>query len=273
MPTPAAHITESLQHASWPNYRESDFVIRNYAFRSSETLPELNLHYRTLGAAKRNAAGKIINGVLLLQGNTGTGANWLRPSLADELFAPGQPLDATEYFVIMPDAIGRGGSSKPSDGLRGKFPHYRYRDMVESGYRLITEGLGVGHLRLVIGSSMGGMHCWLWAERYPDLMDGVIAMSCQPVEISGRNWLGRRGAAEAIRHDPDWNGGFYDKPPRHWIYSAAGNFNTESPTRIQEMAPSLAASDALYERRLVGVGKGRRQRRAVGDRGDPRLQS
>jgi homoserine O-acetyltransferase len=160
------------------------------------------------------------------------------------------------HFFIMQDAIGRGGSSKPSDGLRGNFPPYRYRDMVESGYRLIMEHLGVGHLRLVIGSSMGGMHAWMWAEMYPDLMDGVIALSCQPVEISGRNWLGRRAAAEAIRNDPDWKGGFYEKQPRHYRYSAAGNFNTESPTRIQEMAPTLAAADALYERRLAESAKG-----------------
>jgi homoserine O-acetyltransferase len=151
----------------WPNYREADFVIRDYAFASGETLGELRLHYRTMGVARRDAAGKIVNGVLLLQGNTGTGANWLRPSLADELFHAGQPLDPRNYFIIMPDALGRGGSSKPSDGLKGAFPHYRYRDMVESGYRLITEGLGVAHLRLVIGSSMGGMHAWMWAEMYP----------------------------------------------------------------------------------------------------------
>jgi homoserine O-acetyltransferase len=156
----------------------------------------------------------------------------------------------------MQDALGRGGSSKPSDGLRGKFPHYRYRDMVQSGYRLLTEGLGVAHLRLVIGSSMGGMHAWMWAEAYPDLMDGVVPISCQPVEISGRNWLGRRAAAAAIRHDPDWNNGFYEQNPRHYIYSAAGNFGTESPTRIQEMAPTLAAANALYERRLAEAAKG-----------------
>ena len=241
--------------ARWPNWREADFILKDYRFSSGEMLPELRLHYRTMGVAERDAAGKIVNGVLLLQGNTGTGANWLRPTLADELFGPGQPLDARRYFIIMQDAIGRGGSSKPSDGLRGKFPHYRYRDMVDSGYRLISEGLGVSHLRLVIGSSMGGMHCWLWAEAYPELMDGVIPLSCQPVEISGRNWLARRGAAEAIRHDPDWNGGFYDKPPRHWIHAAAGNFNTESPSRIQEMAPTLAAADALYEKRLAELAK------------------
>jgi homoserine O-acetyltransferase/O-succinyltransferase len=240
----------------WPNYREADFVIPNYVFASGESLPELRLHYRTMGVVRRDRAGKIVNGVLLLQGNTGTGANWLRPSLADELFLPGQPLDARQYFIIMQDAVGRGLSSKPSDGLKGNFPHYRYRDMVESGYRLISEGLGVGHLRLVIGSSMGGMHAWMWAEMYPDLMDGVVPLSCQPVEISGRNWLSRRAAAEAIRHDPDWQGGLYDKNPRHYIYSAAGNFGTESPTRIQEMAPTLAAANALYERRLEEARKG-----------------
>ena len=241
--------------ARWPNYQEADYVLPNYRFASGEVLPELRLHYRTMGVPVRDRGGKIVNGVLLLQGNTGTGANWLRPTLADELYGPGQPLDAKKYFFIMQDAIGRGGSSKPSDGLKGNFPHYRYRDMVDSGYRLITEHLGVGHLRLVIGSSMGGMHAWMWAGTYPDLMDGVIPLSCQPVEISGRNWLGRRAAAEAIRHDPDWNGVFYDKPPRHWIYSTAGNFNTESPTRIQEMAPSLAAADALYEKRLADQAK------------------
>jgi homoserine O-acetyltransferase len=241
--------------AKWPDYREADFILNDYVFASGETLPELRLHYRTIGVPRRDATGKIVNGVLLLQGNTGTGENWLRPSLADELYGPGQPLDARNYFIIMQDAIGRGRSSKPSDGLRGAFPHYRYRDMVESGHRLITEGLGVGHLRLVIGSSMGGMHAWMWAEMYPDLMDGVVPISCQPVQISGRNWLGRRAAAEAIRNDPDWNNGFYETNPRHYMYSAAGNFGVESPTRIQEMAPTLAAADALYERRLAEAAK------------------
>ncbi|MGH7055657.1 MAG: alpha/beta fold hydrolase, partial [Stellaceae bacterium] len=243
--------------ARWPNTREGDFVIRDYRFGSGERLPELRLHYRTLGTARRDGKGGITNGVLLLQGNTGTGANWLRPSLADELFAPGEPLDAAEYFIIMPDAIGRGGSSKPSDGLRGKFPHYRYHDMVESGHRLVSEGLGVTHLRLVIGSSMGGMHAFLWAEKYPDLMDGVVPLSCQPIEISGRNWIMRRAAAEAIRHDPDWNNGDYEKSPRYYRYTAAANgLRTESATRIQEMAPTLAAADALYEERLAQAARG-----------------
>ncbi|HJU15107.1 MAG TPA: alpha/beta fold hydrolase [Stellaceae bacterium] len=253
----AAAVAAQPEGAKWPNYREGDFVIRNYAFRNGESLSELRLHYRTLGTAKRDAKGGIVNGVLLLQGNTGTGANWLRPELADELFAPSQPLDAAEYFIIMPDAIGRGRSSKPSDGLKGKFPHYRYHDMVETGHRLITEGLGVSHLRLVIGSSMGGMHAWMWAEMYPDLMDGVVPISCQPVEISGRNWIMRRAAAEAIRHDPDWNNGDYEKNPRYYLYTAAANsLRTESATRIQEIAPTLAAADALYEARLAQAEKG-----------------
>src|SRR6202007_884098 len=191
MPADNSDGAATANGSRWPNYREADFVIRNYVFRNGETLPELKLHYRTLGTARRNAAGGIVNGVLLLQGHTGTGANCLPPIPAGELFPRGEPLDALQYFIIMPDAIGRGGSSKPSDGLKGKFPHYRYRDMVESGFRLITDGLGVGHLRLVIGSSMGGMHAWMWAEMYPDLMDGVVPISCQPVEISGRNWRRR----------------------------------------------------------------------------------
>ena len=193
------------QNTTWPNYREADFILTDYKFASGEILPRLKLHYRTLGSAERNAAGAIVNGVLLLQGNTGTGANWLRPSLADELFKNGQPLDVNRYFIIIPDALGRGGSSKPSDGLKGNFPHYRCHDMVDSVQRLVTEGLNVAHLRLVIGSSLGCMHSFMWGEMYPELMDGIVGLSCQPVDISGRNWIMRRAAAEAIRHDPDWN--------------------------------------------------------------------
>jgi homoserine O-acetyltransferase len=258
MPADEVAIADPPTETSpWPNYREGDFVIRDHRFQSGETIDTLRLHWRTLGTAQRDAAGRITNGVLLLQGNTGTGANWLRPSLAGELFGPGQPLDARDHFMIMPDAIGRGGSSKPSDGLKGKFPHYRYRDMVETGHRLITEGLEVAHLRLVIGSSMGGMHAWMWAEIYPDLMDGVVPLSCQPIQVSGRNWISRRAAAEAIRHDPDWNNGFYERNPTAYLWTAAANsLRTESATRIQEMAPTRAAADALYERRLAEAAKG-----------------
>src|ERR1700736_2364419 len=245
------------ENAHWPNYQEGDFMISAYKFASGETLPQLNLHYRTRGSAERNAAGEIVNGVLLLQGNTATAANWLRPTLADELFKAGEPLDASRYFIIIPDALGRGGSSKPSDWLKSNFPHYRYHDMVDSAHRLVTEGLKVGHLRLVIGSSLGCMHSFMWAEMYPDMMDGIVGLSCQPVEISGRNRISRRAAAEAIRHDPDWNNGNYEKNPTHYIYSAAaGSFRPESAARIQEMAPTRAAADQLYDERVARIAKG-----------------
>ena len=189
----AASALAAGENTNWPNYREGDFVIADYRFTSSETLPQLKLHYRTLGAAERNAAGEIVNGVLLLQGNTGTGANWLRSSLADELFKPGQPLDAGRYFIIIPDALGRGGSSKPSDGLKGKFPHYRYRDMVDSAHRLVTEGLKVGHLRLVIGSSLGCMHSFLWAESYPEVLSrSVLEFDWHGLRLDEDTWSGSK---------------------------------------------------------------------------------
>ncbi|HEX5318772.1 MAG TPA: alpha/beta fold hydrolase [Stellaceae bacterium] len=252
----AAPALAAEVNKDWPNYAEGDYTIADYKFVSGETLPQLKIHYITLGAAKKNAAGQIVNGVLLLQGNTGTGANWLRPTLADELFKPGQPLDAGKYFIVIPDQLGRGGSSKPSDGLKGKFPHYRYHDMVDVLHRLVTDGLKVAHLRLIVGSSLGCMHTFLWAETYPDLMDGTVGLSCQPVEISGRNYMIRHGAAESIRHDPDWNNGDYTKNPTHYTYRAAGDDLAESPVRIQEEAPTMAAAKALYDKRLAQIQKG-----------------
>jgi homoserine O-acetyltransferase len=241
--------------ADWPGYQAGDYVIKDYKFVSGETLPELKLHYRTIGTAMKNAKGEIINGVLLLQGNTGTGDNWFRPTLANELFKPGQPLDPAKYYIIMPDALGRGGSSKPSDGLKGNFPHYRYHDMVDVTHRLVTDGLKVAHLRLVIGSSLGCMQQFLWAEWYPNLMDGTIGMSCQPIEISGRNYMLRHATAELIRHDPAWNNGNYERSPTLYMYSAAGSDLTESPVRIQEEAPTEEAAKALYDRRLAAMMK------------------
>jgi homoserine O-acetyltransferase len=235
----------------WLGYHEGDYIVSDYKFTSGETLPAVNLHYRTIGTPKRNADGLVVNGVLLLQGNTGTGANWLRPSLADELFKAGQPLDPADYYIIIPDALGRGGSSKPSDGLKAAFPHYRYHDMVDLTHRLVTDGLKVGHLRLVIGSSLGCMQQFLWAEWYPDLMDGTIGLSCQPVEISGRNYMTRHATAELIRHDPAWHDGNYDTTPTLFLYAAAGSDLTESPARIQEDAPTQQAAKALYDSRLA----------------------
>jgi homoserine O-acetyltransferase len=251
----AALPAAAQEAAKWPGYQEADYTVSNYNFVSGEEMQSVKLHYRTIGTAKRNAAGEVVNAVLLLQGNTGTGANWFRPSLADELFKPGQPLDPAKYYIIAPDALGRGGSSKPSDGLKAGFPHYRYQDMVDLGHRLVTDGLKVGHIRLVIGSSLGCMQQFLWAERYPGLMDGTIGMSCQPVEISGRNYMTRHATAELIRHDPEWHDGNYDKTPTLFMYATAGADLTESPARIQEEAPDMQAAKALYDRRLAALTK------------------
>jgi homoserine O-acetyltransferase len=234
---------------AWPNQHEADFTIRDFHFADGETLPELRQHYTTLGTPRRNAAGDIVNAVVLLHGTSGSGKSWMMPSLANELFEKGQPLDASEYYIVIPDSIGTGGSSKPSDGLRGKFPHYRYHDIVASEHRLVTEGLGLKHLRLVMGSSMGGMQTWMWGEMYPGLMDGLVPIASQPIGISGRNWISRRIRIEAIRHDPDWNGGNYEKEPTHWIYTApSGAMSTESDIQIQNMAPTREAGDAMYEK-------------------------
>ena len=246
-----AQETAKEPTTNWPGYQEGDYVVSNYKFASGENLPEVKLHYRTIGTARRNAEGLVVNAVLLLQGNTGTGANWFRSSLADELFKPGQPLDPANHYIIMPDALGRGGSSKPSDGQKAGFPHYRYHDMVDLTHRLVTDGLKVAHLRLIIGSSLGCMQQFLWAEWYPDLMDGTVGLSCQPVEISGRNYMLRHAAAELIRHDPAWHDGNYDKTPTLYMYAAAGNDLTESPVRIQEEAPTMQAANALYDKRLA----------------------
>jgi homoserine O-acetyltransferase len=239
----------AFAETAWPNLREDDFVIKNFQFASGEVLGELKVHYRSLGVPKRDAAGKIQNGVVLLHGTNGTGADWLRSSLADELFGAGQPLDAAKYFIILPDAIGRGGSSKPSDGLRAKFPHYRYHDIVKSEHRLVTEHLDVGHLRVVLGSSMGGMQSWMWGYMYPNLMDGLVPIASQPIQVSGKNWIQRRAAIEAIRNDPDWNGGNYVKNPTHYIYTTPYGFvQTENAVQIQDMAPTQAAADAIYDK-------------------------
>ena len=242
---------------AWPNQREGDFVLKDYVFESGEILSELRLHYTTLGTPHRNAAGEIENAVLLLHGTSGTGRNWLLPSLADELFGAGQPLDAARYYIVMPDGIGRGGSSKPSDGLRAKFPHYRYRDVIASQHRLLTEHLGIGHLRLVLGSSMGGMHCWMWGGMYPGFMDALVPIASQPVEISGRNWISRRIAIEAIRNDPGWNEGNYTTKPTHYIRTAPfASLMTENVVRLQEMGSTREAADALYRQWVANVAKG-----------------
>ncbi len=241
---------------SYPNQKEDNFIIKDFKFLSGETLPELKLHYTTVGTPHKSAQGDIDNAVLLLHGTTGTGKNFLSASLGGQLFGPGQPLDATKYYLIMPDGIGRGGSSKPSDGLHAKFPHYGYLDVVEGQYRLVTEGLGIKRLKLVLGTSMGGMQGWLWGEQHPDAMDAIMPIASQPVEVSGRNMLWRRLVIEAIRNDPDWNNGEYQKQPSHFEhFLPVFNIMTESPVRLQEQAPTRAKANELYDGYVANFGK------------------
>lgn len=221
-----------------------DFVIRNFRFASGEVLPELRLHYLTLGKPRRDAAGKTRNAVLILHGTTGSGRQFLSPGFANELFGPGQLLDTTRYYVILPDGIGHGRSSKPSDGLRARFPRYGYQDMITAQYRLLTEELKVNHLRLVMGTSMGGMHAWMWGERYPDFMDGLVPLASVPTEIAGRNRMMRKMMIDAIRSDPEWNGGNYSRQPRglqaalHILFMM-----TSSPLQQHRAAPTREAAD------------------------------
>jgi homoserine O-acetyltransferase/O-succinyltransferase len=239
-----------------PHRQDALFVAHDFKFQSGETLPELTLGYTTFGTPKRDASGAITNAVLLLHGTTGTGANWLAPSFADALFRPGQPLDANAYYVILADSIGLGRSSKPSDGLKTRFPAYGYLDMVDAQYRLVTEGLGVKHLRLVLGTSMGGMHTWLWATRYPDLMDGVVALTSQPAEVAGRNLLWRRVIVEAIRNDPDWNNGNYTTPPTRFA-SVVPVFNLliDSARHLQQIAPTREKTIAYFDQLVQNARK------------------
>src|SRR5689334_16030886 len=242
-----AAVTANGANAPAPN--ESDFVIYNFKFTSGESLPELRIHYRTLGHVAKDGAGLTNNAVLIMHGTTGSGAQFVRPEFSDELFGPGEPLDATKYFLILPDDIGHGKSSKPSDGLHGKFPRYGYRDMVEAEYRLLTDGLGVNHARLVMGTSMGGMHSWLWGEIHPDFMDALMPLASLPTQISGRNRAWRRVIIDAIRNDPAWKGGEYQKQPPS-LRSAAEMlwFMSSNPIQRQKEAPSLTTTDAALDK-------------------------
>src|SRR5581483_1188209 len=172
--------------ADYPAPQEGTFIVKDFQFKSGERLPEVKLHYYTLGAPQKDAGGKVRNAVLILHGTGGSGRQFLTPNFAGVLFVPGGLLDATKYFIILPDNIGHGGSSKPSDGLHMRFPHYEYEDMIELQYRLLTQGLGVDHLRLVLGTSMGGMHTWLWGEQHPDFLDPFMPLASQPIEIADR---------------------------------------------------------------------------------------
>jgi homoserine O-acetyltransferase len=223
---------------------EGDFKIANYRFADGEQLASLNIHYTTLGQPHRDANGHLTNAVLIMHGTGGSGKQFLQPQFRDVLFGSGQLLDTSKYFIILPDDIGHGGSSKPSDGMHAHFPHYRYADMVDAEHRLVTQGLGVDHLRLVMGTSMGCMHSWMWGERYPNEEDALMPLACLPVPIAGRNRIWRKMVSDAIRSDPEWQAGDYKQQPRSLttaidLLIIAGS----APLQMQKSAGTPALAD------------------------------
>jgi homoserine O-acetyltransferase len=236
------------QQVPAPTVAEGDFVIKDFTFTSGEKLPELKIHYRTLGTPRKDAQGIVRNAVLVMHGTGGTGAQFVGRGFAGELFGPGQPLDAAKYFIILPDDIGHGGSSKPSNGLRARFPRYGYVDMLKAEHRLVTEGLGVNHLRLVMGTSMGGMHTWMWGGMYPDFMDALMPLASLPTQIAGRNRAWRRVVIDAIRNDPEWKNGDYTTQPQSLRVAAQMLWLVGSnPIRRQTEAPTLADADRVLD--------------------------
>lgn len=239
-------ITLSVSAQNYPAAKEGTWVARDFRFQNGEVMPELRLHYRTVGEPSGEP-------VLILHGTTQSGASMLSPSFAGELFGAGQPLDASKYFIILPDAIGHGKSTKPSDGLRAKFPAYSGEDMIAAQYKLVTEGLGLRRVRLILGFSMGGMHAWMWGIRYPDFMDLLVPMASQPIAMASRNWMMRRLIVDSIRSDPEWNNGNYTTQPRSArfasvFYGVATNGGT---LQYQKLAPTREAADKLLDGRLA----------------------
>lgn len=238
-----------LLGAEYPAPVEGDYVIRDFKFASREALPELRIHYRTIGKPVKDENGVVRNAVLITHGTTGSGAQFVRPDFAGELFGAGQPLDGAKFFIVLPDGIGHGKSSKPSDALHAKFPRYGYVDMVEAQYRLLTDGLDVKHARLVMGTSMGGMHTWLWGATHPDFMDALLPLASLPAQISGRNRAWRRMVIDAIRHDPEWRDGEYSAQPQSlrtavqmlWLMSS-------NPVLRQKESPTLAKTDEALDK-------------------------
>ncbi|HXB94650.1 MAG TPA: alpha/beta fold hydrolase, partial [Puia sp.] len=209
----AAAQRPALAPLHLPDSTEVDYELKNFTFVSGETLPALRLHYTTFGKPVKDKNGKVINAVYIMHGTTGNSHNFVNGLFAGHLFEPGQLLDAEKYFIILPDGIGHGRSSKPSDGLHMKFPKYTYDDMVKADYMVLNGQMGVNHLRLILGTSMGAMHCWVWAETYPDFMDACMANASEPVEIGGRNRITRFAAIQCVEADPTWKGGEYTEPP------------------------------------------------------------
>ena len=232
--------------ADYPAPKQGEWIARNFKFHTGETMPELRLHYTTVGEPTGQP-------VLVLHGSGGSAASMLTPTFAGELFGPGQPLDATKYYIIIPDGIGHGRSSKPSDGMKTSFPKYDYADMVEAQYRLVQEGLGIKHLRLVIGNSMGGMLTWIWGVKYPKMMDALVPMASQPTAMAARNWMLRRMMIETIRNDPDYKGGNYTAQPRMMKYAinAFGIASAGGTLAYQMLAPTAAKADEMIDQRLA----------------------
>jgi homoserine O-acetyltransferase len=244
--------------ADYPKPVEADAVLKDFRFATGEAL-DLKVHYRTIGQPRRDADGKILNAVLILHATTGSGAQFVGDGspthpFAGELFGKGQPLDAERYYLVIPDAIGHGKSAKPSDGMHAKFPRYGYEDMIRAQHRLLTEVLKVDHVRLVMGTSMGGMHTWLWGQRYPEFMDALLPLACLPTQISGRNRMWRNMAAEAIRTDPEWKGGDYTAQPRGLRLAAEVlQLMGSSPVVRQRQGPTSKEAEAFFAKELAGV--------------------
>lgn len=244
--------TPPPQPAAHPSPTAGDYRLKDFRFASGATLPEVRIHYRTFGRPRRDAQGQVRNAVLLLHGTAGDGESLMKPAFTGELFGPGQPLDAERYFLIIPDNLGHGQSSKPSDGLRAHFPRYGYHDLLAAQYRLLSEGLAVEHLRLVLGTSMGGMHVWLWGEMHPDFSDALLPLTCLPVPISGRNRIWRRMVSEAIRSDPQWqNGEYRSQPPSLKLAVQILFLMGSSPRLRQQEGPTPAQADELLQREVA----------------------
>jgi homoserine O-acetyltransferase len=245
-------IHDGTAQAIFPKPIEGDYIIKNFAFESGENLKELKLHYTTIGNPTKDKNGQVNNAVLIMHGTTGTGAAFLSDQFGGNLFGKGQLLDATKYFIILTDDIGHGKSSKPSDGLRMNFPKYNYDDMVLANYKLLTEHLKVDHLRLVMGTSMGGMHTWVWGYTYPDFMDALMPLASLPVEIAGRNRIQRKMAIKLIEMDAKWQGGNYVEQPKEGMTGAILSlmFMVSSPLQWQKNAPTRETAEAIMEKTL-----------------------
>jgi homoserine O-acetyltransferase/O-succinyltransferase len=256
LPISFATVLSAQQASPAPSPKEGDYVSPDFHFKSGERMPGLRMHYATFGTPARNANGRVTNAVLLLHGTSGTGRQFLAPQFAGVLFGPGQLLDVTRYYVILPDNIGHGKSSKPSDGMHAHFPQYDYDDMVALQHELLEKGLGIDHLRLILGTSMGCMHAWVWGETYPDFADALMPLACQPVQIAGRNRTWRKMVIDAIRDDPDWKNGEYTSQPRSALEVAADTFYIAAGAalQMQKNFPTREATDAAtqdYAKRFV----------------------